>query len=143
MGALAAGGHTLRVRYEALVAQPSDEVRRICAFLDVPFDPAALDAPTLPGRLATFAPLFAGLPLHGAPAGFERPRALVSVLGFSWQPVALMAAWARPERMLAIGKSLGVIDDALFSAVVLMVILTTLLAPPFLKRSLQNETESR
>lgn len=28
---------------------------------------------------------------------------MVSVLGFSWQPVALMAAWARPERMLVIG----------------------------------------
>jgi len=37
----------------------------------------------------------------------------------------------------AIGKSLDVIDDALFSAVVLMVVLTTLLAPPLLKRSLQ------
>ena len=38
----------------------------------------------------------------------------------------------------AIGKSLGVIDDAVFSAIVLMVILTTLLAPPLLKRSLQR-----
>jgi Kef-type K+ transport system membrane component KefB len=43
----------------------------------------------------------------------------------------------------AIGKSLDVIDDALFSAIVLMVILTTLLAPPFLKRSLLGETQSR
>jgi len=50
-----------------------------------------------------FAPRFAELPLHGAPDDFERPRALVSVLGFSWQPVALMAAWAQPERMLVIG----------------------------------------
>ena len=50
-----------------------------------------------------FAPLFAELPLHDAPDGFGRPRALVSVLGFSWQPVALMAAWARPERLLVIG----------------------------------------
>lgn len=33
----------------------------------------------------------------------------------------------------AIGKSLGVINDALFSAVVLMVIVTTLMAPPLLK----------
>lgn len=33
----------------------------------------------------------------------------------------------------AIGKSLGVISDALFSAVVLMVIVTTLIAPPLLK----------
>ena len=38
----------------------------------------------------------------------------------------------------AIGKSLGVIDDAVFSAIVLMVILTTLIAPPLLKRSLQR-----
>jgi Na+:H+ antiporter len=38
----------------------------------------------------------------------------------------------------AIGKSLDVIDDALFSAIVLMVVLTTLLAPPLLKRSLQR-----
>ena len=33
----------------------------------------------------------------------------------------------------AIGKSLGVISDALFSAVVLMVIVTTLATPPLLK----------
>lgn len=52
---------------------------------------------------ASFARLFAALPLHGAPAGLERPRALVSVLGFSWQPVALMAAWAKPERFLVLG----------------------------------------
>ena len=36
----------------------------------------------------------------------------------------------------AIGKSLGVITDALFSAVVLMVIVTTLLSPPLLKVAL-------
>jgi Kef-type K+ transport system membrane component KefB len=36
----------------------------------------------------------------------------------------------------AIGKSLHVITDALFSAVVLMVIVTTLLAPPLLKLTL-------
>lgn len=40
----------------------------------------------------------------------------------------------------AIGKSLGVIGDALFSAIVLMVVLTTLLAPPLLKYSLQRTT---
>ena len=38
----------------------------------------------------------------------------------------------------AIGKSLGVLDDALFSAVVLMVIVTTLLAPPLLKYCLRH-----
>ena len=37
----------------------------------------------------------------------------------------------------AIGKSLGVIGDALFSAVVLMVIVTTLIAPPLLKAVLR------
>jgi CRISPR-associated protein (TIGR02710 family) len=57
---------------------------------------------------APFARLFAELPLHGAPAGLEIPRALVSVLGFSWQPVALMAARARPERLLVLGS-----DDSL------------------------------
>lgn len=50
-----------------------------------------------------FARLFAKLPLHGAPEGMERPRALISVLGFSWQPVALMAAWAQPKRVLVLG----------------------------------------
>ena len=40
----------------------------------------------------------------------------------------------------AIGKSLGVIGDALFSAIVLMVVLTTLLAPPLLKYTLQRPT---
>jgi len=33
----------------------------------------------------------------------QRPRFLVSVLGLSWQPVALMAAWCRPVRMLVLG----------------------------------------
>ncbi|MEW6667552.1 MAG: TIGR02710 family CRISPR-associated CARF protein [Thermodesulfobacteriota bacterium] len=50
-----------------------------------------------------FIPVFAGLPLHGWEG--ERPafKALVSVLGLSWQPVTLMAAWARPERVLVLG----------------------------------------
>lgn len=52
---------------------------------------------------APFARLFGELPLHGAPSDMRRPRALVSMLGLSWQPVALMAAWARPERMLVLG----------------------------------------
>lgn len=38
----------------------------------------------------------------------------------------------------AIGKSLGVLDDALFSAVVLMVVVTTLLSPPLLKFCLRR-----
>ncbi len=40
----------------------------------------------------------------------------------------------------AIGKSLGVIGDALFTAIVLMVVLTTLLAPPLLKYALQRSS---
>ena len=43
----------------------------------------------------------------------------------------------------AIGKGLGVITDALFSAVVLMVIVTTLLAPPLLKLTLRDGSEPR
>lgn len=50
-----------------------------------------------------FAKLFAQLPLYGAPADLEKPRFLISVLGLSWQPVALMAAWCRPERILLLG----------------------------------------
>ena len=38
----------------------------------------------------------------------------------------------------AIGKSLGVMDDALFSAVVLMVVVTTLLSPPLFKSCLRR-----
>jgi len=47
-----------------------------------------------------FVPLFAELPIHGAPAELPRPKALISVLGMSFQPVVLMAAWVRPEKML-------------------------------------------
>jgi len=41
----------------------------------------------------------------------------------------------------AIGKSLGVINDALFSAVVLTVIVTTLLSPPLLKLALRSKRD--
>ena len=37
-----AGGDVLRVMYESLVAEPEAEVRRICAFLDEPFEPDML-----------------------------------------------------------------------------------------------------
>lgn len=43
----------------------------------------------------------------------------------------------------AIGKTLGVIEDSLFSAVVLMVIVTTLIVPPLLKATLQNGGDRR
>ena len=44
-----------------------------------------------------------GRPPHGAPPEMARPRALISVLGFSWQPVAFMAAWCKPEVILILG----------------------------------------
>jgi Kef-type K+ transport system membrane component KefB len=43
---------------------------------------------------------------------------------------------------VAIGKSLGVINDALFSAIVLMVIITTLISPPLLKLALARVGET-
>lgn len=54
-----------------------------------------------------FAPLFADRPLAGAPDDLPRPRFLVSLLGLSWQPVSLMAAWCKPERMLVIGTEVS------------------------------------
>ena len=42
----------------------------------------------------------------------------------------------------AIGRELGAIDDSSFSAVVLMVILTTLITPPTLGRLLKRDIES-
>ena len=40
----------------------------------------------------------------------------------------------------SIGKSLGIINDALFSSIVLVVIITTLATPPLLKWSLKDQT---
>lgn len=40
----------------------------------------------------------------------------------------------------AIGKGLGVVDDAMFSSLVLVVIITTLLSPPLLKISLKGKS---
>jgi CRISPR-associated protein (TIGR02710 family) len=61
-----------------------------------------------------FARHFAGLPLEGAPDDIstQKPRALVSVLGLSWQPVMLMAAWCRPERMLVVGTEVSLATKA-------------------------------
>ena len=40
-----------------------------------------------------------------------------------------------------LGKGLGVINDNLFSAIVLMVVVTTLISPPRLKRALAGRQE--
>ena len=42
----------------------------------------------------------------------------------------------------AIGRSLGVIDDSIFAAIVLMVFVTTLIAPPWLEAKLKNKANS-
>jgi hypothetical protein len=55
----------------------------------------------------TFAPHF--LPefnlkeLGNAPHTMPRPEYLISVLGLSWQPAALMASWCKPKHMLVLG----------------------------------------
>ena len=41
----------------------------------------------------------------------------------------------------SIGKTLGVIDAAMFSAVILMVIVTTVITPPLLKLTLGQRSE--
>jgi Kef-type K+ transport system membrane component KefB len=43
----------------------------------------------------------------------------------------------------AIGRTLGVIDDSVFAAIALMVIVTTLIAPPWLKLALAREDGER
>ncbi len=47
----------------------------------------------------------------------------------------------------AIGRTLGVVDDAIFSAILLIVMVTTLLEPPWLKvavsRQMKQEAAAR
>jgi len=43
----------------------------------------------------------------------------------------------------AIGRTLGVIDDSIFAAIALMVIVTTLVAPPWLKLALARQDGKR
>lgn len=59
-----------------------------------------------------FVPLFAELPMDAMPKNMSKPKILISTLGFSWQPVALMIAWAKPEKVLILGTkdSLGTKD---------------------------------
>jgi len=44
---------------------------------------------------------------------------------------------------VSIGKTLNVIDDRLFSAIVIMIIVTTLVTPPLLKWKLKNSEQTR
>jgi Kef-type K+ transport system membrane component KefB len=43
----------------------------------------------------------------------------------------------------AIGRTLGVIDDSIFAAIALMVIVTTVIAPPWLKVALARQGGKR
>lgn len=52
-----------------------------------------------------FAPYFARLPIEGATDDLQQPKALIAVLGLSWQPVALMAARCKPESVLLVGTA--------------------------------------
>jgi Kef-type K+ transport system membrane component KefB len=42
----------------------------------------------------------------------------------------------------AIGRTLGVIDDSIFAAIVIMVIVTSLLAPPWLKAAVNGRSKA-
>ena len=42
----------------------------------------------------------------------------------------------------AIGRTLGVIDDAMFAAIILMVMITTLAAPPWLKAAVSRSSSA-
>jgi len=70
----------------------------------------------------------AGKVAAGLPAGSDADRLTVGIGMVPRGEVGLIFA--------SVGKSVGVIDDAVFSAVVMMVIVTTLLAPLMLKWSL-------
>ena len=44
---------------------------------------------------------------------------------------------------VSVGKGLGIVTDAVFSAVVIMVMVTTILTPPLLKIALESGEPSR
>lgn len=71
--------------------------------------------------VSEFRKLFSELPLHGWRGERPRFRALISILGFSWQPVALMAAWVKPDHMLVLGSKEtidGKLDNISFTEII-------------------------
>ncbi len=52
-------GRTLLVRFEELIRSPEETLRKVCGFLDLPFEPALL-TPTENRRQATSNTMFAG-----------------------------------------------------------------------------------
>ncbi len=89
-----------------------------------------------------FAERFARLPLHGAPADL-RPRALVSVLGLSWQPVALMAAWCNPTRMLLLGTDDSLAIRAAGEGVVALIARVAGISPDVIEPARVDEADER
>ncbi len=74
-----------------------------------------------------------GKVLSGLGAKRKRPRLAIGIGMLPRGEVGLVFA--------AIGVALGVIDDSVFSAIALMVIVTTLVAPPWLKWALSRRSE--
>lgn len=72
--------------------------------------------------------------VSGIPAGNGINRLAVGIGMIPRGEVGLIFA--------SIGKGLGVVNDSVFSAIVLMVIVTTLITPILLKLSLENKTET-
>jgi Kef-type K+ transport system membrane component KefB len=87
-----------------------------------------LDGQVLTMALGLIAAAMAGKVISGWGAGRGMRRLAVGIGMMPRGEVGLIFA--------SIGKSLGVISDALFSALVLMVIVTTLATPPLLKHAL-------
>ncbi len=59
----------LEVRYERLVEQPEVELRRVCDFLGLPWDPAVLSTPTNVSRVRTASTWQVRSPLHSDSIG--------------------------------------------------------------------------
>jgi Kef-type K+ transport system membrane component KefB len=89
-----------------------------------------LSPTTLAVAVALIAAAIAGKLGAGLPAGVGVDRLSVGIGMMPRGEVGLIFA--------SIGKGIGVVDESLFSAVVVMVIVTTLAAPPLLKWSLSR-----
>ncbi len=90
-------GRYLQLRYEDLVAQPEAHLRRLCAFLGVPFDPAVLK-PYEGERMTD------GVHSHSLPIGdpnFAKHDTIAAELGEAWRGVQLPAPLEAATRELA------------------------------------------
>ena len=83
----------------------------------------------LPGSVVAAMSVAIGGLIAASLIALDLPAAGSINYGLGWTMVGLVFA--------AIGRTLGVIDDAIFSGIVLMVIVTTLIAPPWLGRAVE------